>query len=489
MRTRRLIRPILVVFVACWCVGSAAMAADKCLTCHETLGGPIPALFRHDVHFTQQISCSGCHGGDPTTDDMAKAMDTLAGFLGVPKGDAISAMCARCHSDAERMKGFGSHLPLQQWEDLQASVHGRLSGAGTGHAVQCVTCHNAHGIVRVKAPSSPVSPLNVVKKCSSCHANAAFMRTFNPSLAVDQLEKYRTSVHGERNAAGDSKTAECVSCHGSHSILRSSDAKSRVNPFNLPATCAKCHSDPAYMKEYGIPTDQFEKFSGSVHGVALLQRHDAGAPACNGCHGNHGAAPPGVKSISNVCGTCHTLNADLFAGSPHKKVFDEQGLPECETCHGNHEILAAESSMLGVSDEAVCGTCHSPTDNPKGFAAARTMRSLVDSLIALETLSHSLVDEAEQKGMEIGEAKFRLRNVRQARLETRTIVHAFDEAKFRPVAEKGFAQAVSVQHEAQEAIHEFYFRRIGLGVSTLIITIIAICLWLVIRRIERQTAV
>ena len=484
MRTHRLIRPALIALIVAWHAVEPASATDKCLSCHETLGGVIPGLFRHDVHFAKGIPCSGCHGGDHTTDDMEKAMDTSAGFVGVPKGDEISKMCARCHSSEELMKGFGSSLPLHQWENLQASVHGKLSGAGAGHAVQCITCHDAHGILHVRSPGSPVSPLNVVKKCSSCHASAAFMRTFNPSLAVDQLDKYRTSVHGVRNAKGDPRAAQCVSCHGSHSILRSTDAKSRVNPVNLPATCATCHSDPGYMKEYGIPTDQFEKFSRSIHGVALLQRHDPGAPACNSCHGNHGAAPPGVESISNVCGTCHALNAGLFAESPHKKAFDEQNLPECETCHGNHEIVVATQVMLGTSSEAICSNCHSAAEDDKGFAVAQTMRSLVDSLTVTEEVSRALVDEAEQKGMEIGEAKFRLRDVRQARLETRTIVHAFDLAKFRPVAEKGLLQAESVRKEAREAIDEFYFRRIGLGVSTLLITTIAICLWLLIRRIE-----
>jgi predicted CXXCH cytochrome family protein len=486
MRVHRLIRPILCAIVIPWCAVMAGTGGDQCLTCHEEVGGPVPALFRHDIHFTKKIPCSGCHGGNPATDDMARAMDSTAGFIGVPKGDAISKMCARCHSDAERMKTFGSSLPLGQWESLQASVHGKLSSAGGEHAVQCITCHNAHGIVPVRDPSAPVYPLNVVKKCTGCHASASFMRSFNPSLAVDQLEKYRTSVHGARNANGDIKTAQCASCHGSHAILRSSDVKSRVNPANLPGTCSKCHSDAAYMKEYGIPTDQYEKYAKSVHGIALLKKHDTGAPACNSCHGNHGAAPPGVASISNVCGTCHALNADLFAESPHKKAFDAQGLPECETCHSNHEIVAAQDTMLGVSSEAVCSTCHSATENPKGFAAARNMRSLVDSLNAMEGLAGTLVEEAEQKGMEIGEAKFKLRDVRQARLETRTIVHAFNEAKFRPVAEKGFMQAGLIQTEARGAIREFYFRRIGLGVSSLIITVLAVCLWLLIRRIDRK---
>ena len=83
------------------------------------------------------------------------------------------------------------------------------------------------------------------------------------------------------------------------------------------------------MKEYDIPTNQYEEFTKSVHGVDLLEKHDLSAPACNSCHGNHGAIPPGVESISEVCGTCHALNAELFQASPHKKAFDEHNYPEC----------------------------------------------------------------------------------------------------------------------------------------------------------------
>jgi len=486
MRNFRVIRTVaLLASSACMCI-TVAMAGDQCLVCHEALGGKVPSLYKNDVHRQKGITCAGCHGGDATSDDMDKAMDKKGGFAGVPKGDAISQACARCHSDAERMKAFGSSLPLRQWENLQASVHGNLSGVGAEHTVQCITCHDAHGIVRVSNPSSPVYPLNVVRKCTGCHANAGFMRTYNPSLAVDQLEKYRTSVHGMRNAGGDPKVAECASCHGSHSILRPGDVKSRVYPENIPATCAGCHGNVAYMAEYKIPTDQFDKYAKSVHGVALLQKHDAGAPACNSCHGNHGAAPPGVESISNVCGTCHALNAELFAGSPHKKAFAEQKLPACETCHGNHEISPASKDLLGVSPDAVCARCHALDKNEKGYALAQVMRRMVDSLETMEAESKGLVDEAEQKGMEIGEAKFKLRDVRQARLETRTIVHSFDESKFRPVVGKGLTIAVSVSDEARGVIHEFFFRRLGLGVSTLIITTVGICLLVIIRRIDRK---
>ena len=189
-----------------------------------------------------------------------------------------------------------------------------------------MTCHNAHGIVSTKNPDSPVYPLNVVATCAKCHSDAAFMRDYNPALPIDQVEKYRTSVHGKLNANGDPHPAECASCHGSHEIRGTKDTKSSVYATNIPERCSSCHSNDNTMKKYNIPTDQFAKFSKSVHGKALLERHDVGAPACNDCHGNHGATPPGVESVSKVCGTCHALNADLFSASPHKKAFDEHGL-------------------------------------------------------------------------------------------------------------------------------------------------------------------
>ncbi len=461
-------------------------AADKCFTCHESISDKASTLFKHDIHFQKGISCSDCHGGNPKSDDMERAMNKAAGFLGVPKGDNISKTCATCHSDSARMKSYGSKLPTDQWENLQTSVHAKLSISGKEHIAQCTTCHNAHGIVPVNNPASPVFPLNVVKTCTQCHANATFMRTYNPSLPIDQREKYRTSVHGMKNAKGDPKTAECASCHGSHNIRSAKDLKSTVYATNIPATCSHCHSDAEYMKPYKIPTDQYKKYASSVHGIALLQKHDVGAPACNNCHGNHGAMPPGVESISKVCGTCHALNADLFSASPHKKAFDELQLPECETCHSNHDIEPATKQLLGTSPEAVCSRCHSETDNPKGFQVAAIMRGLSDSLDVTGNRARALIEEAEQKGMEVGEAKFKLRDAHQAKLESRTTVHAFNESKFRDVIVKGLVTTSLVTGQAREAIDEYFFRRFGLGIATLIITVVAVSLYLFIRRIERR---
>lgn len=468
---------------------NATSKPDNCLTCHRGIEEASGMKYAADIHYRKGITCAGCHGGDPTTDDQEKAMSPDRGFLGVPKGDDISQMCQRCHSDAVVMKtGFNSAIPVNQLESLNASVHGKADVSGKGRMVQCVTCHSVHNIRSVKDPQSPVHPANVNKTCATCHSSAVFMRNYNPAIPIDQEEKYKTSVHGMKHAKGDNKVAVCSSCHGSHNILRAVDGKSQVNAINLPVTCGNCHANAAYMKEYGIPTDQVAEFSGSVHGKALLEMHDLGAPSCNDCHGNHGAAPPDVESISKVCGTCHAMNASLFAESPHKKAFDEMGMPECETCHGNHAIVHATDALLGVSEGAICTQCHSQTDNKKGYEAAAAMRSMIDSLEFAEQRADSLVTNAEQKGMEVGEARFALREVRQARLQSRTAVHAFNRAKFAEVVDAGIARAGVVAAEGQAGIDEFFFRRYGLGIATLVISVLAFALWSYIKRIEKEQA-
>jgi hypothetical protein len=163
-------------------------------------------------------------------------------------------------------------------------------------------------------------------------------------------------------------------------------------------------------------------------------------------------------------------------------------MPECESCHGNHEILPATRDMLGTSHEAVCSTCHSETDRVAGHRAAAVMRQLADSLAAAEDSARALLNEAEQKGMEVSEARFKLRDARQARLESRTVLHAFDEARFREVASKGLGITAVVHAEARHALDEYVFRRVGLGIATLIITILAGALYFYIRRIERAAS-
>jgi predicted CXXCH cytochrome family protein len=222
-----------------------------------------------------------------------------------------------------------------------------------------------------------------------------------------------------------------------------------------------------------------------VHGIALLEKNDPGAPACNNCHGNHGATPPGVESISKVCGTCHALNAELFSFSPHKKAFDEKNYPECETCHGNHEIVTATNKLLGVDKNAVCIKCHTD-QNSTGYKSAKMMRQLIDSLDNTKSSAMVLINNAEQKGMDVTEAKFKLRDINQIKLEARTQIHSFDPAKFKEVVGKGLVISSDATADAKGAIHEYSFRRVGLGISVFLISLLAFGLFLYIRKIEKK---
>ena len=221
------------------------------------------------------------------------------------------------------INGFGSdnnclncHL---DWEDEDGAAAKYTRDIHSQKGLGCAECHGGDptmddmdDVRDSKGYRGVPNHLEVPDFCARCHADAAYMHEHNPSLPVDQLAKYKTSIHGQRLFAGkDEKVANCISCHSVHEIGNGQMPYSSTHPANLPATCGKCHSDKDYMAEYNIPTDQLEKYISSVHGQALLERGDLGAPACNDCHGNHGAAPPGVTSLAAVCGV-DTVRTTLY---------------------------------------------------------------------------------------------------------------------------------------------------------------------------------
>ncbi len=373
-----------------------------------------------------------------TSDDMDIAMSKEKGFIGVPSKVKRYEVCVNCHANEQKMKSFGSNIPTDQFEKLKNSIHFQPSFNNQGPMADCITCHSVHDIKSVKDPLSKVYPTRITELCGSCHSSAEFMKHYNPALPVDQVAKYKTSVHGSLNAKGNPDAAECASCHGSHEIQPVKDSRSLVYATNIPSVCSNCHSDAKLMAKYKIPTDQYKNYVQSVHGIALLEKGDLSSPSCNDCHGNHGAVPPGVESISKVCGTCHVLNMELFEQSPHKKAFDEHNYPECESCHGNHLVKQATDDMVGTQKPAVCVQCHSSEENKKGFLVAGEMKMLIDSLKNKDSVTTKILDEANQKGMDVSDATFSLKDVRQVLIQSRTTIHAFNLDKFKEQINEGF---------------------------------------------------
>jgi Cytochrome c3 len=361
------------------------------------------------------------------------------------------------------------------------------------HAQKGLTCASCHGgdptsddpdtaMSRKAGWKGKIERRQVPQLCGSCHSDPGYMRQYDPSLRTDQLAQYHTSVHGKRWAAGDTKVAVCTDCHSVHDIRPPNDPQSTVYPVNVANTCARCHADASYMKPYSIPTDQFAKYSKSVHHDALAVRGDLSAPTCSTCHGNHGAAPPGVDKVQNVCSTCHVFQAEMYEKSSHLKAFQAASLPGCVVCHSNHDIAHPTDAKLGTGPEAVCMRCHKPGDIcDQTRAALLTDLQRLDKAIKNADRSLAL---AESSGMEVSEARLAQNQARDSLTKARVTIHSFREDLVEQNVQAGLSIAAKNLQAGQKAMAERNYRRVGLGISLVAIGIVLVGLRLYIKKIE-----
>jgi hypothetical protein len=396
-----------------------------------------------------------------------------------PAGAQAADACAACHRDTgdERLAA-----PARSYD---ADIH-KAKGFG------CVDCHGGDSRETGMESMDPrrgfigkIARPQMAQVCGRCHSDAGFMKRYNPSLRVDQVAEYATSVHGRRlRELRDPKVATCASCHPPHAIRPRSDPKSSVHPLRVADTCTRCHADAKYMAGYKIPTDQLEKYKSSVHWAAMTEKGDLSAPTCNSCHGNHGAVPPGVNWVGNVCGQCHTVQADLFKTSVHAKAFAEMGTPGCATCHENHAIRPAGDFMLGLGEKAVCSTCHGPDD--QGGKGAVEMQARITSLHSQLEKADALLLGAERAGMEVSQAQFDLNGARNDLIKARAAVHAFKVDAVKQAVEPGLAVSAKAHARGLRALEELGFRRKGLAVSLIVIIALIAGLVVKIRQLERR---
>ena len=396
-----------------------AQTKNSCLDCHSKLDPPLGVeeeQFSSSIHAQKGMNCTICHGGDPSSDDMERAMSKAAGFKGHIERAQIPSLCAKCHSDAEYMRGF------------------------------------------------------------------------DPLLRTDQFSEYQTSMHGKLLAKGDTHVAVCTDCHTMHSIRPPNDPQSSVYPVNVAQTCAHCHADENYMKQYKIPINQFALYSTSVHHHALTVQGDVSAPTCSTCHGSHGASPPGVASVQNICSTCHVFQAQLFNSGPHKDVFSAMGLPGCITCHSNHGIQHPTDAMIGTGQGAVCTNCH--TEGDAGYTAAATMHDDLGKLNDAIHRSDEIISRAEKAGMEVGQAKLALAAAQDNLTKARVTIHSVRPEAVDQEIKAGLKVTDNTWQEGLGAMAELKYRREGLLVSIAAIVLVLIALGLFIRRMESgQTGV
>ena len=262
--------------------------------------------FPEDHEGRENDSCLGCHEEGEVEEGAPQPTPTPTATL-PPPIDAVPTpivepvlfadnSCITCHEQLD-----DEHKRLT--DDWSESIH-------ASRGVGCVSCHGgdpsqsdaAAAMSKDAGFLGPIPRERTPALCASCHSRVDLMRQYN--LATDQFDQYWESRHGQALMEGDTQVATCFDCHGGHRVLQVSDPESGVYPGNEPAMCAGCHADSGVMSTYDIPTDQYESYQTSVHGMALA-RQDQRAPTCSTCHGKHGAAPPGLQQVANVCGQCH----------------------------------------------------------------------------------------------------------------------------------------------------------------------------------------
>ena len=345
---------------------ASAHAILGCSDCHTTIKD-----FPHPAKIAK-VQCATCHA------DEAKA---YAGSAHAILGETA---CATCHGSAHEMTSSSALMPgkcsechADEVKSLAESIHGQAAKNGDSDAPKCTSCHGAiHEVKAASEADSTIARKNLADTCAKCHSDAGFLSRHKIPIA-HPVESYKQSVHGRAVASGNEKAADCSSCHGNHNIYPARDARSSVNHWKVPETCAQCHKEIA------------RQFNESVHGEAV-KAGDRDAPVCTDCHGEHlimnpsnPASPLNAANISEeTCGRCHSdpqlaLRNNLplnrvpsYAESYHGLAVEGGKLTaaNCASCHGVHDILPSSdprSTVNAANLPKTCGQCH------KGAAEAR----------------------------------------------------------------------------------------------------------------------
>lgn len=334
------------------------------------------------------MTCWGYHSLVPLYVVVVSVLLLLV-FAYITRGRATAVMLVMLFAMGAGAAGPKTSCNTTCHEDKQHAF------ANDVHAQLNLSCHDCHGgnpdlklDGDMAAMEGVINPARnqIPEFCGKCHSSADYMKRFNPAARVDQVTEYWTSRHGQKLRQGDTRVATCIDCHSVHGIKRPEQPDSPVHPTKVAETCGHCHSNSKLITT--IPTDQFAKWRVSVHANAMFEKGDLTAPTCNDCHGNHGATPPGVESVSFVCGQCHTREAELFRASKKHQQWEEHTalmagaecsachdgkraelkmthFSECVTCHENHGVVRPTVAMLSALPETPCAFCHEGVGNQR----------------------------------------------------------------------------------------------------------------------------
>jgi len=270
-----------------------------------------------------------------------------------------SQTCLSCHDGSRTLQsateGGKKPHPLKP-------VDPSLLAGGAHASLQCGDCHReiANSGVPHQSTGAPKTD------CLGCHqrlweeARQQGRAEQSPGLAlvISQWEKYKLSVHSKPNPDDPNHpNATCSNCHDSHSFaIRPAGSPARAAwRLTVPETCGTCHDE------------HLEEYAGSVHGKAIIDKHDPKAAICSDCHNPHGIdktnSPVAKLAAVSACANCHAENAKSYGDTYHGQIasLGYAYTAMCFNCHGSHDILAPENPKSRVNPAnklETCRQCH-----------------------------------------------------------------------------------------------------------------------------------
>jgi cytochrome b subunit of formate dehydrogenase/5-methylcytosine-specific restriction endonuclease McrA len=326
---------------------------QECLACHSDATPSADGTSAHPAIDAGKMKAS-IHGS------MFACVDCHKDVTSAPHEKTPARIaCAGCHADAQAAYARSYHATARKPDGTALS----------STPATCTSCHgDAHTILPVADPKSPVYHSNIPATCGACHGQKFLMESTGNS--AQPFVSYQQSVHGRLVENGSQTAAVCTDCHGAHDILPANDARSLINKFNVPATCGKCHA--------GVQT----VFMRSIHGQAI-SRGNGLAPVCTDCHGIHTIKSPSDPNSSvssqnlsrDTCAGCHQgvrLTQEFGVIGNRVSTYNDsyhglasQGgsvvVANCSSCHGVHNILPSSdphSTINPANLDVTCGQCH-----------------------------------------------------------------------------------------------------------------------------------
>jgi len=226
------------------------------------------------------LRCTDCHAGMgeiPHPERKVKdASEFHAGFRDT---------CKPCHFDKYALSLDG--------------VHAKQLAKGNEAAPGCVDCHGSHDVSPSSEPRTRISDT-----CAACHPDVA--------------DTYMNSVHGKALAEGNPDVPVCIDCHRAHDI---SDPRVTSWLVKTPELCARCHTDEAKMKKYGLSTNVVQSYLSDFHGVTARTSRARGVDTQGGAR---------VTALCIDCHGVHDITATDAANSP---VLRANLVKTCRKCH------------------------------------------------------------------------------------------------------------------------------------------------------------